>query len=108
MWLATQHGFFSAVWKDGKIHLRARLRKDLENVCRLAWPNDATSILEWPDADYRYRVLLHPGDFSDLCAVLARDVDYSNFKARIYHTADQDEKAPVYGQLWAAMAKLQK
>ena len=70
MWLATQHGFYSIVQKDHDLYfIRARVRKDLENLKALAQLD--REVLEWPEADYRYRVKV---DFEDLLEVFGATV----------------------------------
>lgn len=109
MWLATELGFFSAVRKGDDVHLRARIRADLARVLKKHLPPRARprKILEWPAADYRWRVLLAPGEFAQLVCSLAMDLDYPNFKSRIAGRPDQAPKLRAYGQLWAELARLQ-
>lgn len=53
MWLCTQFGFFSIVQKKpGEFHVRARVRRDLENLAGLG--GSAWEIIETADADYRF------------------------------------------------------
>ena len=84
MWLATKYGFYSIVQKqppdDGDpavYHVRARVRQDLENL--LAASALAMEILEWPEADYRYRIVIHQRELFDLMCLLAENLDYPNF-----------------------------
>jgi len=106
MWLATQHGFYSIVQKDHDLYfIRARVRKDLENLKALAQLD--REVLEWPEADYRYRVKV---DFEDLLEVLVQlcgALDYPNFKARVYEREDQADKLGRYHRFWEMMADLQ-
>ena len=79
MWLATKFGFDSIVQKqaasDGSpdFHVRARIRTDLENI--LAATGLCREIHEWPDADYRYRVLLDKEELAQLMTVLTGTLD---------------------------------
>ena len=68
MWLATKFGFYSIVQKQGQdggdstsFHVRARVRTDLESL--LTATGLQREILEWPTADYRYRIVI---DMEDL------------------------------------------
>jgi len=48
MWLMTKHGFYSIVQKNpGEFHIRARVRKDLENLVeRVPLPEAKSSPLK--------------------------------------------------------------
>lgn len=106
MWLATQEGFFSIVSKaDDRYHVRARCRKDLDNLCRLA--GQEWEIHRWPAADYRYRILLNGAEVADLMLRLAGSLDYPNFKNRIGRRPDQREKLHAYHEVWSILAGLQ-
>jgi len=67
MWIASKFGFYSIVQKQAQsegqpaiFHIRARIRTDLENLLRgLSFKCE---ILEWPQADYRYRFLASDRD----------------------------------------------
>ena len=112
MWLATEHGFFSAVFKEGQMHVRARMRKDLDNLIQLVWGRNKRlarpTIEVWPEADYRYRIRITQEQFVKAMSVLGADVNYDNFKSRIHGLHDQREKYPAYGQLWANLHRLQE
>lgn len=110
MWLCTQHGFFSAVRKGDEIHLRARVRYDLQELIALVWPatGKGRKILVWQDADYRYRIIITPAEFVDVAMKLAEHVDYSNFKSRIHESETQAPKLSAYGRLWSNLMDLQK
>jgi hypothetical protein len=106
MWLATQHGFYSIVQKESDLFfVRARVRKDLENLLELAELN--LEIQEWPDADYRYRIFV---DFNTLLEVMVQftaRLDYPNFKGRVYEKEDQSHKLGAYHRVWETIAALQ-
>ncbi len=107
MWLMTQHGFYSIVQKrDGHFHIRARVRKDLENV--LALMDWKFEIEEWPRADYAYRILVEHHDVIALVRTMAAHIDYDNFKSRIHELPDQKDKSSAYGKVWGVMAGLQE
>lgn len=106
MWLCTQLGFFSIVQKDGSHHVRARLRKDLENLVSAA-DLAGVKIHESPRADYRWRILVHPPELAAIFGALARSIDYPNFKSRIHELPDQVDKLRGYGRLWGDLASLQ-
>lgn len=107
MWLMTQHGFYSIVQKrDGCFHVRARVRKDLENVLELmGWSYE---IEEWPRADYRYRILIEHSQVLQLLQQMALHIDYANFKNRIHELPDQKDKSSAYARVWGVMAGFQE
>ena len=75
MWLATQFGFYSIVQKKpGEFHVRGRVRKDLENLVRLASP-DAKVLVSQP-ADYRYRIIVGPEGLGLIMRRLAETIDW--------------------------------
>ena len=105
MWIATQHGFYSIVQKaPSKFHIRARVRKDLENLLKLMAKD--WKILEWPLADYRYRVIVDRKDVVEVMGALALDLDYPNFKSQIAKTPDQCAKLDAFHRIWALLAQL--
>lgn len=114
MWLCTQNGFYSVSKKrPGEIHVRARMREDLENLTQVAARMD-TAALDWtihrsaPPADYRWRIVIDEQQLCELMVAVAEDIDYSNFKGRIHDTPDQAEKSPAYSNLWHDLHQLQR
>jgi hypothetical protein len=121
MWLCTQHGFFSIVQKKpGEFHVRARLKRDLENLLdvvrekmgpaakRTKGPKPTWKIHESLDADYRWRIVCKQCDVILILAAMADAIDYSNFKSRIHDLEDQREKAADYAVLWKGLYLLQQ
>ncbi|MCC6352322.1 MAG: hypothetical protein IT577_00470 [Verrucomicrobiae bacterium] len=107
MWLCTQFGFFSIVQKrPGEFHVRARVRRDLENLAGLG--GSAWEIIETADADYRFRIVVDQRAVAAILAQLAERIDYANFKGRIHSLPDQAEKGPAYGKLWGNLLALQE
>lgn len=106
MWLATQHGFYSIVEKkSGEFHIRARCRKDLENLVALS--GLATPILETSTGDYAWRFIVGKSEVLKVLAALGNSIDYCNFKDRIHDLPDQREKVPIYSRLWSQLYSLQ-
>ena len=106
MWLATQHGFYSIVQKESDLYFaRARVRQDLENLLTLL--NWDLEIHEWEQADYRFRIMLGRVQILELMVRLGSDLDYPNFKGRIYERAAQRDKLDAYHDIWSVMAGLQ-
>ncbi len=109
MWLCTQFGFYSIVQKlPGEYHVRARVKRDLENlctVCDVQW-----RIHRSANADYRWRIVVGEIEIAEIFATLStpENLDYTNFKSRIRARADQCAKAPAYSALWADLHDLQE
>jgi hypothetical protein len=102
MWLITQHGFYSIVQKEpGTFHVRARERRDLDNLIRRVPLPDA-KIIETPKADYRFRILLGADGLAAVMSFLVNTVDYDNFKGRVGQTLDQAHKP--YHEVWNILA----
>ncbi len=113
MWIATKFGFYSIVQKQApdeggsdSFHVRARVRTDLENVLTVTGLQQ--EILEWPNADYRFRIVIDSEDLSHLMLVLVENLDYGNFKSMIAATPGQRGKLHEYHKIWDVMAALQK
>lgn len=108
MWLCTKLGFYSIVAKTPtEVHIRARAKKDLENLRRKAIARvpgaSAWKIHRTEPADYRFRIVIHASDLPAVMQALAASIDYSNFKAVIHKTADQRDKGDVYWDFHTAM-----
>lgn len=103
MWLCTQQGFFSIVRKaDNEYHVRARLRADLMKLKKLSPMLEDVQIKKWPEADYRFRIIVDSATLFILFMSLASNINYSNFKSRIGELPDQRGKLPAYHELWHA------
>lgn len=108
MWVITTDGFLSAVEHRGdpdKIMVRARVKADLERV------RAATGLgfrikrsQQW--ADYAYRTTMSRADWVQVCATLAGEVDYDNFKNAVAARRGK-ERAGVYMSVWGALLRLQ-
>jgi len=100
MWLMTKHGFYSIVQKkQGEFHIRARVRKDLENlVTRM--PLAGAKIRSSKETDYPYRLIAGREVVTKVIQFLGDTLDYSNFKSTVAEIRDQQEKLPVYEQIW--------
>jgi hypothetical protein len=106
MWLATQHGFYSIVKKAEDVYfVRGRVRRDLDNLVDLL-ELDA-EVLEWDQADYRYRIIVNLETFREIMVRFATNTDYPNFKARICQSDEQSHKLGAYHRIWEMMADIQ-
>lgn len=105
MWLMTQHGFYSIVEKQGACQVRARVRRDLENILgMMGWAYD---IIEGEGTDYPYRIKIPRYKLLELLLRFGSEIDYRNFKNKIQQLPDQKAKSSAYGKVWGLMAGLQ-
>jgi hypothetical protein len=103
MWLMTKHGFYSIVQKKpNEFHIRARVRKDLENLVGRV-PLPSAEIHSSKEADYTFRLIVGKGDVLRAMQFLGDTLDYSNFKNTVGSTADQQNKHDAYGTVWHTM-----
>ena len=101
MWLFTQHGFYSITrsrTETDKNQVRAHTRRDLENLQTLT--SNAATILKTLNADYRWRIIVSPGEGERLVALLTRDIDYPNFNASVAMRPDQTQRGHDYHRIW--------
>jgi hypothetical protein len=99
MWICSKLGFFSIVQKGPEeFHVRARFRRDLENLALAC--GESFQIRQNNLNDYRYRVILAPAALPHVFRALAASIDYPNFKAEISHHSDQAKKLNAYHNLW--------
>jgi hypothetical protein len=103
MWLMTKHGFYSIVEKKtGEFHIRARVRKDLENLVARV-PLTGAEIHAGKGADYPFRIITGKGDVLKVMRFLGDTLDYDNFKDAVADTADQHCKLNAYHSVWHTM-----
>ena len=109
MWLCTQFGFYSIVQKKpGEFHVRARMKKDIENLCRACARAGIWKIHRSTPADYRWRLVIGDDDLALVMSTLSDSINYPNFKGRIHALADQRGKCNAYAGLWSALHRLQE
>ena len=101
MWVFTQDGFISAVDNNqvpGKLAVRARDKASLDLLSTMS----GEEIVQLENTDYPYRVFVTKEQFSDFLLAQVEDLDYGNFKNRVYDTRG---KAYSYacGRVWEAM-----
>ena len=103
MWLMTKHGFYSIVEKKpGEFHVRSREKQDIENLQQRV-PLPHAHLIETPDADYGYRLVVGKDDVLTILQFLGETLDYDNFKGKIDRTPDQKRKP--YHKVWGVMAE---
>lgn len=105
MWMFCKSGFFSAVQHNanpGLIHLRARLKGDLERLFEKH--GYVVEITHTPNNDYAWRADVTKEAWAAICKAEAEDVDYTNFKNRVHDGTARDA---AYMNVWADMAEAQ-
>ena len=107
MWLATKHGFYSIIQKEqGVYYVRARVRRDLENLLQVCGLDSEVHV--WPTADYRYRIIIGPEELLRVVVALTATLGYSNFKGCVAQQPDQRDKLGAYHEIWATMSNFQR
>lgn len=106
MWLATKHGFYSVVYKEGFFHIRARSDKDLVNL-RDKIP-ELPEITYTPRADYCARICTQDRELiGKVMAMFVEGLNYGNFKDTISSSMDQADKVHAYMSIWGVMYEYQ-
>lgn len=110
MWAFTSFGFFSVVKKGGngdEWQVRARVRADLDNLIHRAHLN-GVRILDTAGSDYRYRLVLHEDELTDVFRAFEESIDYPNFKSKLAVTRGQEKHHTAAHKVWNIMADLQE
>ena len=112
MWIASKIGFFSIVAhrdQPGTVMIRARIKGDLENLLAALWDleDPQPPIVDTPQADYRFRIIVSQPHAVSLVSRLAASIDYSNLKETVADQPDQRDKLPAYSSLWGNLRRLQ-
>jgi hypothetical protein len=84
MWLFTEKGFFSVVKSrqyPTKILIRSRDRSHLAALSKHL--KLTADILEHKGSDYQFRIMVDRATWVSIVAVLADDIDYTNFKDHV-------------------------
>jgi hypothetical protein len=101
MWVFTQDGFISAVdngESEGKLAVRARDRRSLEMLSIAT----GAEVIELRGRDYEYRVYVTREEFTEFMANQIKDLDYGNYKSRIWATRGEvfhDACSDVWGAM---------
>lgn len=103
MWIFSKHGFFSVTQSAQRrdlIQIRARAEKDLASL-KAAYPHlDRSPIIETPQADYRFRIVLQRWKWELVAGKLMADIDYSNFKGKMATIPQQRDKIGMLHDIW--------
>lgn len=105
MWLFTEDGFISAVATkpgSGLLRVRARDRQSLEDIATTF----SLAIEKSPDRDYPYRVEVTNEQFATWVAGKAGDIQYPNFKSRVYETRGS-LFAHALSSVWSTMHEVE-
>jgi len=112
MWLYLKSGFYSIVHKipckKDELLVRARAREDIDSLRKLLKERYKFEgvIIDSPDADYAYRMVVPRETFALFILNAALEVRYDNFKKTIRST--DDKRHDAYFRCWEAMYKWQK
>ena len=109
MWIATEHGCFSAVADRNEprgphLWVRSRSATDLERVRSAGY--DLGRIVGMKNADYPYRVKVARTEWSRYVSDQIGTMDYDNFKSRV-HKVDPP-RADVYMGVWYEMQRIEE
>lgn len=82
-------------------YVRGRVKEDLESLADAAGLD--LDVVQWPGADYKYRIIANQEQYAQIAGALMFSVDYSNFKNEIARTPGQREKLHTYHNIWGEM-----
>lgn len=105
----TQYGYYSIVahkTKPGLFQVRAHVRRDLENLCRLVSLDN--EIQDYAGSEYAFRIVLDGEELRRAMAALCATIDYFSLKQRIDELPDQRSKSDTYADMWAGLAGMRE
>jgi hypothetical protein len=118
MWVFTRYGFYSIACgskKDGSLDrqsvmLRARCLAHLRNLQKRFSALAVGNILETPNHDYRYRLVIPKASWTAIIGELAQEQEWSNFKneAAKYQGKSGRGYVDALHEVWAVMHRLQE
>lgn len=103
MWIFSKQGFFSITQhpkRRDNVQIRARSRTDLENLQRDFPCLRRSPIIETPDADYRWRIIVQRWKWELVGREMTEDIDYPNFKGRMATIPNQADKLGLLHDVW--------
>jgi hypothetical protein len=102
VWIFTNTGFVSAV-SDGKdLVVRSRDLLSLEPLSLFA----GIEIFKTPESDYPYRLKISHQYFSNWLSLMAREIDYRNFKSEVSVIRGKDFAHPLMS-VWSVMHEIE-
>ena len=111
MWIFTQYGFFSVTQSTRRaddLQIRARDQQHLQNLKDHFQILDRSPIIETPDADYRFRIVVKRWRWEKLAAELAADITYSNFKGQCERRGLIRQMIHELHDIWGVMFRYQR
>ena len=106
MWLFTEGGFVSAIRYNNdkdEITVRARDKKSLAGIIE----QTGAEIIKLAKTDYPYRVIITDAEWASWVANQALDINYPNFKNRVYQTRGKDF-AHLLSEVWGVMLEAER
>ncbi len=118
MWIFTRYGFYSiacASKPDGSLDIqsvmvRARCIAHLRGLQKRFPALAVGKILELPNRDYRYRLIIPKASWTTIVSELAQEQEWSNFKdeAARYQGASGRGYVRALHNVWEVMHRLQQ
>ena len=112
MWLYLKTGFYSIVHKppckEDELLVRVRSKVDIEKLqkqLKTKYQFDG-EIIDSPQADYAYRMIVPREIFASFIANAAMELDYDNFKNTI--RGKDYQRHDAYMRCWEAMYEWQR
>lgn len=111
MWIATKHGFLSAVTKDPRkrpdeVQVRSRDFKSLEHLAEWLKPGKAQKLIKTGQGtDYPYRLTTDRASWSRYLAEQAAEIDYPNFKDELKSVRGW-QFAHTFSRVWSVLLDL--
>ena len=95
MWLCTKLGFFSIVQKDpDTFHIRARCRKDLDELAAAAGQGEP--VKSYTGSDYPWRILCKYSDLPAFMRALTHSIDYGKLtRSHLMFVSPSGQRAAV-------------
>jgi len=123
MWLFTRYGMFSAVCAKtdfnptappaavdpNKVVVRSRYTGDLQRLLdAFPEPLEGAEIIKTPNRDYCCRVVVTRDAWAEVCAMLAMEMTYTNFKSGVAKHRGKDQYESALHRVWSVMYGYQR
>jgi hypothetical protein len=114
MWIFAKQGFASVVqdrFNPGSVLVRGRAKGDLIEVLEgMGIAGAADTVKHTPAHDYPYRATISQESFAKGMFLLAKAVDYTNFKGKVAQVDDDYDcivRGQTYHQVWSTLHNLE-
>ena len=124
MWIQSKYGHLSVVCASDRstsvkgkkavrsvdqdiLMVRVRLREHLDRLIEAFDCLSGSKIVETPNNDYRFRILISRSQFTDLMSGLADAVDYGNYKSEVFAREGASPFERALHRVWAIFHDLQ-